>query len=129
MRDKEQILDEIYRLRSDLRVGDVVGMTRRTRQQMDRFIDALNAVISYLNTDEHPTEQISAATPEVMNLFAKYVADNMRPQGQWIVYGRQGGIPITDCCSNCKYEMKWYRNKYNFCPNCGAQMGGTDNGK
>ena len=104
MSDKEQILDEIYRLRSDLRVGDVVGVTRHTRQQMDRFIDALNAVIPYLNSDEHP-------------------------QGQWEVYGRQGGIPITDRCSNCKYEMMWYRNKYNYCPNCGAQMGGADNGK
>ena len=45
-----------------------------------------------------------------------------RPQGEWEVYGRQGGIPITDICTNCKYEMKWYRNKYNFCPNCGAKM-------
>lgn len=45
-----------------------------------------------------------------------------RPQGEWKVYGRQGDIPITDYCSNCKYEMKWYRNKYKFCPNCGAYM-------
>jgi hypothetical protein len=47
-----------------------------------------------------------------------------RPQGEWKVYGRQGDIPITDYCTNCKYEMKWYRNKYNFCPNCGAKMKG-----
>ena len=45
-----------------------------------------------------------------------------RPQGEWKVYGTQGGIPITDYCSNCKYEMRWYKNKYNFCPNCGASM-------
>ena len=45
-----------------------------------------------------------------------------RPQGEWKVYGRQGGIPITDYCTNCKYEMMWYKNKYNFCPNCGADM-------
>ena len=47
-----------------------------------------------------------------------------RPQGEWKVYGKQGGIPITDMCSNCRYEMKWYKNKYNFCPNCGAKMEG-----
>ena len=41
---------------------------------------------------------------------------------EWKVYGRQGGIPITDYCTNCKYEMKWYRTKYNFCPKCGAKM-------
>lgn len=45
-----------------------------------------------------------------------------RSQGEWKVYCRQGGIPITDYCTNCKYEMKWYRNKYNYCPNCGAKM-------
>ena len=47
-----------------------------------------------------------------------------RPKGEWKVYGKQGGIPITDMCSNCRYEMKWYKNKYNFCPNCGAKMEG-----
>ena len=45
-----------------------------------------------------------------------------RPKGEWVVYGKQGGIPITDVCSNCQYEMKWYKNKYNFCPHCGADM-------
>ena len=50
--------------------------------------------------------------------------ENERPEGEWKVYGRQGGIPITDMCSNCKYEMKWYKNKYNFCPHCGAKMKG-----
>lgn len=43
-------------------------------------------------------------------------------QGEWKVYGRQGGIPITDRCTNCKYEMMWYKNKHNYCPNCGANM-------
>ena len=47
-----------------------------------------------------------------------------RPHGEWKVYGKQGGIPITDMCSNCRYEMKWYKNKYKFCPNCGADMKG-----
>ena len=52
------------------------------------------------------------------------ILDENKPTGQWIVYGRQGGIPITDMCSNCNYEMKWYKNKYNYCPNCGAKMTG-----
>ena len=54
----------------------------------------------------------------------KDTLDDIRPQGEWKVYGKQGGIPITDMCSNCRYEMKWYKNKYKFCPNCGAQMKG-----
>lgn len=51
-------------------------------------------------------------------------AINSRPQGEWVVYGKQGDIPITDRCTNCNYEMKWYKTKYNFCPNCGADMEG-----
>lgn len=49
-----------------------------------------------------------------------------RPKGEWVVYGRQGDIPITDKCTNCNYEMKWYKTKYNFCPNCGADMKGNE---
>lgn len=45
-----------------------------------------------------------------------------RPKGEWVVYGKQGDISITDRCTNCNYEMKWYKIKYNFCPNCGADM-------
>ena len=60
------------------------------------------------------------------NPVKKYIANGTpyeeRPQGEWKVYGKQGGIPITDICSNCRYEMKWYKNKYNFCPQCGADM-------
>ena len=52
--------------------------------------------------------------------------DAERPKGEWKVYDRQGGIPITDMCSNCRYEMRWYKNKYNFCPNCGADMRGKE---
>ena len=57
-------------------------------------------------------------------LLKKRLSYLARPKGEWKVYGKQGGIPITDMCSNCRYEMKWYKNKYNFCPNCGAKMEG-----
>ena len=43
-------------------------------------------------------------------------------QSKWVIYGKQGDIPITDMCQKCHYEMKWYKNKYNFCPDCGAKM-------
>ncbi len=56
--------------------------------------------------------------------YSNYVHYDERPQGEWKVYAHQGGIPISDYCTNCKYEMKWYRNKYNYCPNCGAKMKG-----
>lgn len=54
--------------------------------------------------------------------YAQAKRDFERPQGEWVVYGKQGDIPITDRCTNCNYEMKWYKTKYNFCPQCGADM-------
>lgn len=59
--------------------------------------------------------------------FVKQIINNAptveeRPQGEWRSR-KQGDIPITDRCTNCNYEMKWYKNKHNFCPNCGARMG------
>lgn len=54
--------------------------------------------------------------------YAQAKRDFERPQGEWVVYGKQGDIPITDRCTNCNYEMKWYKTKYHFCPNCGAAM-------
>lgn len=66
--------------------------------------------------------QYYAIPPHKDRCNDKDTLDDLIPQGEWKVYGRQGGIPITDYCTNCKYEMKWYKTKYNFCPNCGAKM-------
>ena len=51
--------------------------------------------------------------------------DEERPKGEW-KSTKQGGIPITDRCTNCNYKMKWYTNKHKFCPECGAEMVGSD---
>ena len=93
----------------------------------DRKLDGANANWEVnrilVHIDNAPTvdikDQIAGAYNEG---YACGSRENERPQGEWKVYGTQGGIPITDYCSNCKYEMKWYKNKYNFCPNCGADM-------
>ena len=64
-------------------------------------------------------------SPEVLNQFAKYVAEHERPQGERKETGYEtGALGITyqqTQCSNCGWEhalpMWW-----NFCPNCGAKM-------
>jgi hypothetical protein len=87
---------------------------------------------------ELPTEDaikqmsaLPAVEPEIADSFyiithtgQRVEFEMKRPKGKWKVYGKQGNIPITDMCSNCRYEMKWYKNKHNFCPNCGADMRG-----
>ena len=86
---------------------------------LDALREKIDELEPYIDCDENSTTWI--LSDEVYNAI-----DNAptveRPQGEWKVYGKQGGIPITDMCSNCRYEMKWYKNKYKFCPNCGAKM-------
>ena len=50
---------------------------------------------------------------------------NKRPQGEWIKWNFRTVGPLGDWdykCSNCE---KVYYGEYNYCPNCGARMGGT----
>lgn len=62
-------------------------------------------------------------SPEVAEKVVKALKD--KPQGEW-----EKLLPNTYCCTNCgrcvatsEKEIK----KYNFCPNCGADMrGGTE---
>ena len=47
-----------------------------------------------------------------------------RPKGEWI---KDGSSSIAYRCSNCEVLQHWSpikNGKYNFCPNCGADMRG-----
>ena len=46
---KEEILDELLRLKSDLSSGDVVGCTKRHEHQLNRFIKALAVAIALMD--------------------------------------------------------------------------------
>lgn len=48
-----------------------------------------------------------------------------RPQGEWIM-NKTSVRGRNYTCTNCK---KVSRNKFNFCPNCGADMREADNDK
>ena len=74
-------------------------------------------------------------SPEVLNQFAKYVAEHERPQGEWIEkrideqYGNPPHGYLTRYqweCSVCG-DSPYYSNDIhtlNYCPNCGADMRG-----
>lgn len=53
------------------------------------------------------------------------VNENERPQGEWL----KSDIPesILAKCSICGFDCG--AHTYNYCPNCGAQMGGIENAK
>ena len=53
----------------------------------------------------HPDWAKMEKAKEYLNLAIKAL-ENKRQKGEWKVYGKQGDIPITDICSNCRYEMK-----------------------
>ena len=54
------------------------------------------------------------------NLFPS--AQPERKKGKWI---SKPGVYIAAYCSLCDYELR--PDDTNFCPNCGAEMGGNDN--
>lgn len=102
--------------------NDLISREALIQHAYSAVVDGLEKdIIDLSDVDNAPTVDLTKNQAydkgfiTAMKLYA-------RPQGEWKVYGKQGGIPITDMCSNCRYEMKWYKNKYKFCPNCGASM-------
>jgi hypothetical protein len=62
----------------------------------------------------------------------------IRLKGHWISHGehcrnlevRPSGLGAYEWCSNCDCGIdvkEWYRSRYNYCPNCGADMRGSEN--
>lgn len=60
-----------------------------------------------------------------MGTLRRAILDPERPQGEW----KETDIPkSTLCkCSICNFDLGAY--SFNFCPNCGADMRGENNGK
>ena len=66
-----------------------------------------------------------------LDFVRNLTAANVKPivQGKW-EKGRQRGILGNEYkCSFCSYQIIMEeKDKYNYCPNCGADMRETDNG-
>ena len=70
-----------------------------------------------------------AALISAMSLGHNYGIKADRPQGKWIKFGLGRGTRIL-FCTNCERRIEVPLSQgdsnYDFCPNCGAKMKGTD---
>lgn len=68
-----------------------------------------------------------------MELSQKLIAEKQQKDGVVPVrrgYWEQGDMyDIGDICSECCYDSFLEPCQLKFCPNCGAYMGGSDNGE
>ena len=70
---------------------------------------------------------IGKITLECMDEIMGMIAD--RPQGEWLKFGLGRGTRIL-FCTNCERRIEVPLSQgdsnYDFCPNCGARMKGSD---
>ena len=68
--------------------------------------------------------------PDVLRLLANAIEREKmadRPQGKWIIHSNGKMCDCSAC--NESYDRTFeYVDEWNFCPNCGARMKGTDDG-
>ena len=77
--------------------------------------DAIEALYKY-----------SFVSKDVIEKEIKAIPSADRPQGEWIYAKEQLEIVPMWECSCCRMRMP---KKFNYCPNCGADMRGDNDGK
>ena len=84
----------------------------------------------YINEDEFCEYIRKNTTPSGAEWFISKIKDMPDADvvevkhGEWVKSGQSFLHPekfVSYCCSECGYEDT-EKNKYNFCPNCGADM-------
>lgn len=102
-------------------------------------LEGLKHSTAYLHDDIYTiVNRIPSAetTGALDDAIAKYVADGLmelpsaeaRPTGEWIDIDNYYRMATCSHCHKVTMFEKWgeYIRPYNFCPNCGAKMGGGE---
>ena len=77
--------------------------------------------------------KFKTASPMAIDGRARQMVEEMptieeRKKGRWKRRVVDSGFNADWVCSECKYRLKTDFVNYNYCPNCGADMRGNENG-
>lgn len=107
---------------------------QENKEDIANAIDSEPTITPSLNLDNITEEDIEKFKMiwQRANNKGLLTINEEKPHGKW-EYNQYDGNPNIGNwhCSNCHnicYEMKLTHDNYKFCPNCGADMRGIDNG-
>lgn len=115
---------------------DMVERQEKEREGMTDYQKYINALRKYAKEHDNDTTYtghiiVSNLCRDTANLLEEL---GQEPKtGHWIGHGEHcrnlgimpSGLGAYEWCSNCDCGIdvrEWHRNKYNYCPNCGAKM-------
>ena len=87
-----------------------------------RLIDANALKLSMITIE--PSEMVNYCYPckEALKAIDDAPTIEERTTGKWICKS-----PMTMNCNKCRFVIEnWEHSKYNYCPNCGADMRGEE---
>ena len=101
-------------------------------EQIPTRVDKVLEIIDNAPTLPQVTVFAENASKEEIEDFKQELENVLeRPRGKWIVRGTEQGavgvVYIIRECDKCGWSSSLFLPK-NFCPNCGADMRGDDNG-
>lgn len=86
----------------------------------------LDVLMPYCADDDgsvEKTDDLRNALDDIESLPPVHI----RSKGEWIEGISENGVTTNLHCSKCRYEDERC-NRFNYCPNCGADMRGEYNG-
>lgn len=116
-------------------IDDAPTVSIKSCERMKLIQEAVDCIRNTFNRDTGSDKLVrncmallqNAIDGEYHDMEKVDVSELERPQGHWEVRVNNLNKSRTIHCSICDYHFEAWRDKPNFCPNCGAEMRGDDN--